>query len=104
MTSCNGQKEANTNKTVPDPEMMQSAEEHQEITTEDEAVMPVGEPRKQHIWLWRAAGKGRIGPGEITDLGVAWGNRNIVRNNCTQNYCGPCKELATARIRTSHCA
>jgi hypothetical protein len=43
-----GQTEANTEKTVPDPEMMQSAEEHQEIPTEDAAIMPVGESRKQH--------------------------------------------------------
>jgi hypothetical protein len=34
-------------KTEPDPEMMQSAEEHQEISTDDAAVMPVGEPRKR---------------------------------------------------------
>jgi hypothetical protein len=31
-----------------DPGMMQSIEEHQEIPKEDAAVMPVGEPRKQH--------------------------------------------------------
>jgi hypothetical protein len=28
--------------------MMQSTEEHQEIPKEEAAVMPVGEPRKQH--------------------------------------------------------
>jgi hypothetical protein len=31
---------------MPDPEMMQSTEEHQEIPTEDATVMQVGEPRK----------------------------------------------------------
>jgi hypothetical protein len=30
-----------------DPGMMQSVEEHQEIPTEDAAIMPVREPRKQ---------------------------------------------------------
>jgi hypothetical protein len=33
-------------KTVPDPRMMPSMEEHQDIPTEDIAVMPVREPRK----------------------------------------------------------
>jgi hypothetical protein len=41
-TACNEAK-----KTEQDPEMMQSAEEHQEIHTEDATIMPVGEPRKQ---------------------------------------------------------
>jgi DNA repair exonuclease SbcCD ATPase subunit len=36
-----------TEKTEPDPRMMQSTEEHQEIPNEDAAVMPVGEPRKR---------------------------------------------------------
>jgi hypothetical protein len=43
--ACLGQTEA-TEKTDPDIEMMQSAEEHQEIPPEDAVVMPVGEPRK----------------------------------------------------------
>jgi hypothetical protein len=34
-------------ETEPNPVMMQSIEEHQEITKEGAAVMPVGEPRKQ---------------------------------------------------------
>jgi hypothetical protein len=34
-------------KTVPDPRMMPSVEQHQDIPTEDVAVMPVGEPRKR---------------------------------------------------------
>jgi hypothetical protein len=33
-------------ETEPDPGMMQSIDEHQEMTKEDAAVMPVGEPRK----------------------------------------------------------
>jgi hypothetical protein len=42
-----GQTEANTENTVPDPEMMQSTEEHQEICTQEFAVMPVRELRKR---------------------------------------------------------
>jgi hypothetical protein len=41
-TACNGATE-----NEPDPGMMQSTEEHQEIPKKDAAVMPVGEPRKR---------------------------------------------------------
>jgi hypothetical protein len=41
-TACNG-----ATKTQPDPGMMQSIEEHQEVSKEDAAVMPFGEPRKR---------------------------------------------------------
>jgi hypothetical protein len=34
-------------ETEPDPRMMQSIKEHQEISKEEAAVMPVGEPRKR---------------------------------------------------------
>jgi uncharacterized protein YlxW (UPF0749 family) len=45
-TACNG-----ATGTEPDPGMMQSIEEHQEIPKGEAAVMPVGEPRKQHrVW------------------------------------------------------
>jgi hypothetical protein len=43
MTACN---EA-TEKIEPDRGMMRFVEEHQDIRTEDFAVMPVGEPRKR---------------------------------------------------------
>jgi hypothetical protein len=39
MIACLGQTDANTEKT--DPGMMQSAEEHQDVPSEDVAVMPV---------------------------------------------------------------
>jgi hypothetical protein len=42
-TACNGATE-----TKPDPGMMQSIEEHQEIPKEDAAVLPVGGPRRRH--------------------------------------------------------
>jgi hypothetical protein len=41
MMACLGQTEANKEKTVPDPEMMQSVEEHQEVPREDAIVKSV---------------------------------------------------------------
>jgi hypothetical protein len=46
MTACFGQTEANT-KIEQNPDMMQSAEEHQDMPNEDVAVMLVAEPRKR---------------------------------------------------------
>jgi hypothetical protein len=46
MMACLGKMDADTEKTEPDPGMMQSAEEHQEIPKGEDAVMPVGELRK----------------------------------------------------------
>jgi hypothetical protein len=45
--ACPGKTEADTEKTEPDPGMMQSTEEHQEIPKGEAAMMPVGEPRKR---------------------------------------------------------
>jgi hypothetical protein len=42
-----GQTETNTEKTVPDPEMMQSAEEHRDVPSEDVIVRPVKGLRKR---------------------------------------------------------
>jgi hypothetical protein len=47
MMACLGKTEADTEKTDPDPGMMQSTEERQEIPKVEAAVMPVGEPRKR---------------------------------------------------------
>jgi hypothetical protein len=109
--------EADTEKTEPDPEMMQSAEEHQEISTEDTAVMLVGEPRKRRrVWYLVAEShrkrkdrtQGNHGSRRKSTAAcrkvschakVAWRNRNIVRNNSTQKRCGPPKELNAARMR-----
>jgi hypothetical protein len=46
-TACQNATEVDMEKNEPDPGMMQSAVEHQDIPTEDAAIMPVGEPRKQ---------------------------------------------------------
>jgi hypothetical protein len=47
MTACSGETEADTEKNEPDPRMMQSTKEHQEIPKGEDAVMLVGEPRKR---------------------------------------------------------
>jgi hypothetical protein len=47
-TPCHKAREADTEKTEPDPGMMQSIEEHQEISKGDPKVMPVGGLRKRH--------------------------------------------------------
>jgi hypothetical protein len=41
MTACHEAMKANTEKTEPDPGMMQSIEEHQETPKGEAAVMPV---------------------------------------------------------------
>jgi hypothetical protein len=47
MMACLGKTEADTEKTEPDPGMMQSTEEHQKIPKKEASVMPVGEPRNR---------------------------------------------------------
>jgi hypothetical protein len=47
MMACLGKTEADTEKTEPDPGMMQSTEKHQEIPKGEAAVMPVRAPRKR---------------------------------------------------------
>jgi hypothetical protein len=55
-----GLTEANTEKTVQGPEMMQSVEEHQDIPTEDTTVAkPVNERRKRHRGQKSTAGRRR---------------------------------------------
>jgi hypothetical protein len=64
MVACLGQTEA-TEKIEPDPEMMQSAQEHQDILSEDVAVMPVKGLKKR--CRVRKSTAGRCGePKELT--------------------------------------
>jgi hypothetical protein len=72
-------------KTGQDPEMMQSAEEHQEIPTADVAIMPVEEPRQRRR-VRKLAAKRRQKPKERT------------RRNCGSRQ----KKLAADGIRTTH--
>jgi hypothetical protein len=65
MTACHKVTEAVTQKIQPDPRMMQSIAEHQEVPKEEATVMPVRGLRKRHMDWNLAAGhcqkpKGRI--------------------------------------------
>jgi hypothetical protein len=46
-TACHEEMEANSQKIEPDPGMMQSVGEHQEVPKKEAAGMPFEEPRKQ---------------------------------------------------------
>jgi hypothetical protein len=120
--ACLGKTEADTEKTKPDPRMMQSTEEHQEIPKGEAAVMPVGEPRKRRRVRSLAAecsqkrkertrgkrGSRRQSAAACRKLShcarVAWHRKSVVRKIGTQENCGPCKEFAATGIRVTHCA
>jgi hypothetical protein len=65
MMACLGQTEANTEKTEQDTEMIQSAEEHQDVPSEGVAVMPVAKSRKPRRVRKSTAGR-RGEPKELT--------------------------------------
>jgi hypothetical protein len=115
-----GLTEANTEKIEQDPRMMQSVEEHQDIPTEDIAVMPVGEPRKQRR-VWKSTAGRRGEPKELTrgnhgsrrrlaaacrkvshHATVARQERNLIRKIWTDVNCGPRSTLAAASRRMTH--
>jgi hypothetical protein len=101
MIACNG-----VTETEPDPEMMQSIEEHQAIPKEDAAVMPIGGPRKRHRVCNLAAehrqkmrertrgnsGSRRKLAGACKKVScrakVAWRERNLIRKFRTLEKCG----------------
>jgi hypothetical protein len=106
-----------TTTTVPDPEMMQSAEEHQEIPSEDDAIMPVVEPRQRHGVRYLAAEshrkrkdrtRGNHGSRRKSAVArmkvsrhatMAWRNMKLFRKSGTQDNCGPPKHFAAAGMR-----
>jgi hypothetical protein len=106
-----------TTKTVPDPKMMQSMEEHQEIPTEDVAVMPVKGLRKQRRVRYLAAesrrkrkdGTRRIhGSRRKLDVAcrkvsrhakVAWRKMNLIRQIWTEVNCGSRSTFSAAGRR-----
>jgi Skp family chaperone for outer membrane proteins len=112
-TTCN---EA-TEKTEPDPDMMQSAEEHQDIPNEVTAVMPVRGLRKRcRVWKLAAehlqkSKEGTRGYCEsrrrVTVASkrtshhatVAWQKRKLLSKSETQDNCGPLKNFAAAGMR-----
>jgi hypothetical protein len=105
-TACNGATE-----TEPDPGMMQSIEEHQEISKEDVAVISVGEPRERPRVSNLAAerrqkrkerSRGNRGYRRKSTAScrmvshrakVAWRKRKLVRRIETQINYGPRKRL-----------
>jgi hypothetical protein len=68
-TACQGARNAE-----PDPGMMQSIEEYQEIPKGEAAMMPVREPRKRHkiCNLAKEHRQKRKEPGEVVDPGGSW--------------------------------
>jgi hypothetical protein len=62
-------------ETEPNPRMMQSIEEHEEIPKGEATGVPVGRPRKRvgsRIWPRSAARSGRKGLRDIVDSGESW--------------------------------
>jgi hypothetical protein len=107
--------------TEPSQEMMQSAEEHQEVPREEAAVIPVRGRKRRHRGQKEAAGR-HGEPKELTrgDCGsqkklaaacrkasrratVAWCKRNVFRKSWTHGNCGP-RKVAAARKKVTHCA
>jgi hypothetical protein len=106
-----------TEKTEPDPDMMQSAEEHQDIPNEVAAFMPVRGLRKWRR-VWKLAAERRQKPKEgtqgycgswrrVTVAGkrtsrhatLAWRKRKLLRKSGTQDNCGPPKDFAATGMR-----
>jgi hypothetical protein len=111
-----------TKKIEKNPGMMQSVEEHQDVSNEDVTVMPVRKPRKRCRVRKSTAGR-RGEPKELNrenhgsrkmlaaacrkvsrHAAVIWRKRKLFQRTGTQEICGWCKELTIAGIRTTHCA
>jgi hypothetical protein len=108
---------ANTEKTEPDPGMMQSIAEHQVVPKEEAIVKPVKGQKKWYRGRKPAAGQ-RGEPKELTrsDCGsgnklaaacrkvsscatVAWHKRNLLRKIGTQGNCGPRSKFTATGIK-----
>jgi hypothetical protein len=118
-TACQKATEADMEKIEPDPGMMHSAVEHQDVPREKAARTPVKELKKRHRGQKSTAG--RCGESKKLTRGncgsrrklaatcrkmschatVAWSKRNILRKIRTQENCGWRKGLAVAGMRTT---
>jgi hypothetical protein len=119
-TACHGATEIDTEKIEPNPEMMQSVEEHQEIPKEGAIVKPVEGRKKRHRGRKLAAGR-RGEPKELI-RGIC-GSRSKLAAACRkvsrrarmarhkgkilmkiqiQGNCGSRKKLAAGRKMTFH--
>jgi hypothetical protein len=110
-----GETDANTEKI--NLGMMQSAEEHQDVPSEDVAVMPVkglkkrrrgrkstagrrGEPKELNRGNCRSRKKLAAACRKVSrHAGMVWRKRKLFRRTGTQEICGRRKELAIAGIR-----
>jgi hypothetical protein len=117
--ACLGKTEADTGKTEPDPGMMQSTEEHQDIPKGEAAVMPVGEPKKRR-WVCNLAAerrqkmkkrtRGSRGSRRKSSAAcrkvscrakVARRKMNLFMNVQTQRNCGPRKRVTVTGRKTT---
>jgi hypothetical protein len=115
MTVCHELTETDTEKIQPNPRIMQSVAEHQEVLKEDAVMKTVEGWKQQHRGQKLAAGR-RGGPKELTrgDCGsqrklaaacrkvsrhatVAWRKRRIFRKILKRGNCGLCQEMAADR-------
>jgi hypothetical protein len=97
--ACLGQMKANTEKTVVDPEMMQSAEEHQEIPTQEAAYGPKfgsREPQKRKDRTQGIHGSRRK---VSCHARVAWQKKNITRKIRIQVNSESSKDFAVDEMR-----
>jgi hypothetical protein len=109
-------------ETEPDPGMMLTIEEYQEIPKRDTAGMPVGGPRKRRRvrnlveecrQKMRERTQGNYGSRRNSAVAcrkvfrrakVAWRKRNLIRKIRILGKCGRLKEFAAAGIRTVLCS
>jgi hypothetical protein len=106
MKACHEVTEADIEKIEPNPGMMQSAGEHQEVPKREVAVMVIGGLRKWHMDRIQAAEcsqklkeetqgycgtqrRATIAGRRVTHCeGVAWLRRSVVRKDCTRAKVG----------------
>jgi hypothetical protein len=108
MMGCLGQTEANTERIEQDPGIMKSVEEHQDIPTEDVAVMPVGEPRKRRGARKSTAGRrgkpkelAQCRQKEVLPCNSGMAEKKPTRNIRIQESRESSKEIAAAEVRTA---
>jgi hypothetical protein len=113
---------ADTEKTEPDPGMMRCIEEYQQIPKGEAAVIPIRGLRKRRRVRNLAAerrqkmkestrrycgSRKRVTVSSRRNVsrraGVAWRKRKLCKKIEAHENCGPCKELAAARIKTTRC-
>jgi hypothetical protein len=122
MMACLRKTKADTEKTEPDPGMMQSTEENQEIPKGEAAVIPVREPRKrrrvrslatERCQKWKERTRGNRGSRRKSAAAcrkvshcarVAWHKRNLVRKIRIQENCEPWKRWIVTGRKTTSCA